>query len=57
MNDLDGPFIAERVYRDIFYQGKLNLGAVPHALDRAVNELREAGVHPSRWATYVHIGV
>jgi hypothetical protein len=57
MNDLDGPFIAERVYREIFREGKLNLVAVPYALDAAVRELREAGAHPGRWATYVHIGV
>jgi hypothetical protein len=56
MNDLDGPFIAERVYRSIFREGKLDLDAVPYALDAAVRELRESGVHPSRWATYVHIG-
>jgi hypothetical protein len=56
MDDLDGPFIAERVYQAIFREGKLDLNAVPYALDAAVQELREAGVHPSRWATYVHIG-
>jgi hypothetical protein len=56
MNDLDGPFIAQRVYRTIFRDGKLNLSAVPHALDAAVRDLRETGAHPSRWATYVHIG-
>jgi hypothetical protein len=56
MNDLDGPFIAERVYRAIFRDGKLDLSAVPYALDAAVRELRESGAHPSRWATYVHVG-
>jgi hypothetical protein len=56
MDDLDGPFIAERVYRAVFRDGKLDLNAVPHALDRAVKELRDSGAHPSRWATYVHIG-
>jgi CHAT domain-containing protein len=56
MNDVDGPFVAERVYRAIFLDGKLDLTAVPYALDGAVRELRESGAHPSRWATYVHIG-
>jgi hypothetical protein len=56
MNDVDGPFIAERVYRAIFRDGKLDLNAVPYALDGAVRALRESGAHPSRWATYVHIG-
>jgi CHAT domain-containing protein len=56
MNDVDGPFVAERVYRQIFRDGKLDLNAVPYALDGAVRALRESGAHPSRWATYVHIG-
>jgi hypothetical protein len=57
MNDLDGPFVAERVYKQIFVDGQLDLDAVPYALDAAVQALRKAGAHPSRWATYVHIGV
>jgi hypothetical protein len=56
MNDLDGPFIAERIYKDILRDGRLNLEVVPYALDAAIHELRETGVHPSRWATYVHVG-
>jgi hypothetical protein len=56
MDDMDGPFIAKHVYSAIFREGRLDLGAVPYALDAAVRELREAGAHPSRWATYVHIG-
>jgi hypothetical protein len=56
MNDLDGPFVAQRIYRDIFRDGYLDLRAVPYALDAAVRDLQETGVHPSRWATYVHIG-
>jgi CHAT domain-containing protein len=56
MDNLDGPFVAERVYRAAFRDGKLDLGAVPYALDAAVRELRETGADPSRWATYVHIG-
>ena len=57
MNDVDGPFMAERIYRPIFKGGKLDLAAVPYALDDAVRQLRESGAHASRWATYVHIGV
>jgi hypothetical protein len=56
MNDIDGPFMAERVYRRIFGGGQLDLLAVPYALDDAVRELRQSGVAASRWATYVHIG-
>jgi hypothetical protein len=56
MDDVDGPFVAELVYRRIFQRGHLDLGAVPDALHDAVCELRGRGVHPSRWATYIHIG-
>lgn len=57
MNDLDGPFMAKRIYTRIFRDGYLDLEAVPHAVDEAVRELRESGVSASRWATYVHFGV
>jgi hypothetical protein len=57
MNDIDGPFMAERIYRNIIRDGMLDMGAVPHAIDDAVRELRETGVPASRWATYVHVGV
>jgi hypothetical protein len=57
MDDDDGPFIAQRVYRSIYKSGKLDIEAVPWGLDDAVRELRESGVPASRWATYVHIGV
>jgi hypothetical protein len=56
MSDLDGPFIAERVYKSMFREGRLDLSVAPYALSDAVRELRESGAHPSRWATYVHIG-
>jgi hypothetical protein len=56
MNDVDGPYVAQRVYRHIFRDGRLNLDSVPYALDDAVNELRKSGVPASRWATYVHVG-
>jgi hypothetical protein len=58
MSDIDGPFMAERVYSSILTENKqLDLTAVPYALDDAVRQLRECGVHASRWATYVHIGI
>lgn len=56
MDDVDGPFVAELVYRRIFRYGYLDLASVPDALHDAVCELRSRGVHPSRWATYIHIG-
>jgi hypothetical protein len=57
MDDLDGPFMAQRIYARIFKDGRLDLDAVPHAVDEAVRQLRESGVPASRWATYVHFGV
>jgi hypothetical protein len=56
MNDIDGPYVAQKVYKDIFRDGKLDLESVPYALDVAVSELRNSGVPASRWATYVHVG-
>lgn len=57
MDDVDGPFMARLIYSRIFQEGKLDLGAVPYAVDAAVRQLRESGVPASRWATYVHFGV
>jgi hypothetical protein len=56
MNDVDGPFVAERVYSKVFRDGYLDLAAIPYALDDAITELRKLGLPESRWATYVHIG-
>lgn len=56
MGDQDGPVIASAVYRDLFKDSQLDLAAVPYALDDAVRSLREAGGHPTRWATYIHLG-
>jgi hypothetical protein len=57
MNDIDGPFMAERIYKRLFQNGRLDLDIIPYALDDAARELRELGVPASRWATYVHFGV
>jgi hypothetical protein len=56
MNDIDGPFVALKVYKCLFENEMLDSNAIPYALDDAVKELRLQGVSPSRWATYVHIG-
>lgn len=57
MVDFDGPFMAEQIYSRIFKDGRLNLDAVPYAVDESVRLLRESGAPASRWATYVHFGV
>jgi hypothetical protein len=57
MDDIDGPFMAERIYKRIFQDGTFNMSTVADAVDDAVRELRESGVPASRWATYIHFGV
>ncbi|KDQ50413.1 hypothetical protein JAAARDRAFT_42076 [Jaapia argillacea MUCL 33604] len=59
MHDVDGPHIASAIYPALLKDGKINgdIDAIPYALDEAVRELRNEGVHPSRWATYIHMGV
>jgi hypothetical protein len=59
MEDVDGPMIAQHVYEEIFNGNSESLDpdAVPYALDAAVGELRRMDLSPSRWATYIHIGM
>jgi CHAT domain-containing protein len=59
MDDVDGPVVAEAVYRELFAGNgeELDFDCVPYALDDAVRKLRERGYEVSRWATYVHIGM
>jgi hypothetical protein len=61
MGDLDGPVIAESIYSSLFDPNKkseyLDPDDVPYALDQAVQQLRDSGVDPSFWATYIHIGL
>jgi CHAT domain-containing protein len=59
MGDVDGPVIAEIVYRSLFEgeSGALDFGVIPYALDTAISKLRNQGLEPSRWAPYIHIGI
>jgi hypothetical protein len=59
MEDVDGPMIAESVYKDIFNGDGdyLNPDDVAYALDAAVWELRRLHPDPSRWAPYIHLGM
>lgn len=59
MNDADGPRIAQHVYRELVESSaeEFNYEAIPRALDAAVRKLREDGAHPSRWATWIHMGI
>jgi hypothetical protein len=56
MNGIDSSFVAARIYKRIFRDGKLDLNAVPYAVDAALRGLQEMGAEPSRWAAYVHVG-
>lgn len=59
MDDVDGPIVAERVYKNLFQSPSeyLDPDSIPYALDEVVSELRSQGLHPSRWAPYVHFGI
>ena len=59
MQDAYGPSVAEKVYSALFKgDGEyLDPDVIPRALDEAVQELRSKKLHPSLWATYVHMGI
>jgi hypothetical protein len=56
MDDVDGPAVAAVIYKCLYEEDKVDPGDIPYALDDAVQALRQQGLSPSRWATYVHIG-
>jgi hypothetical protein len=59
MRDLEGPDVADSIYSALFHDDDseyLDPDEVPYALDDAVRKMRESGLDPSFWATYVHIG-
>ena len=60
MGDVDGPIVAKRVYEELFRDNadsSLDPDTIPYALDEAMHDLRRKGLHASRWAPYVHLGV
>ena len=59
MNDNDGPLIARSIYEELFKDPRASLdpNVIPYALDCAIQKLHHNGVHPSRWATYIHMGI
>ena len=56
MYDKDSPMVAQWFYEALLEKEMIDLGDIPYALDAAVQKLRETGVGPDRWATYIHIG-
>lgn len=57
MDDIDGLLMAERIYKRIVRDGRLNVSTIPFAVAEAARELRESGVPVSRWSIYIHLGV
>jgi hypothetical protein len=60
MGDVDGPIVTQSVYKELFVRNTsphLDYDDVAYALDAAVQHLRSQGLHPSRWAPYVHVGI
>ncbi|EIN08479.1 hypothetical protein PUNSTDRAFT_68531 [Punctularia strigosozonata HHB-11173 SS5] len=59
MEDVDGPMMAESIYRDIFHGDAEHFDPddIAYALDAAVGTLRRAHPEPSRWAPYIHLGI
>jgi hypothetical protein len=59
MRDVDGPLVVTTIYEQLFGGLSEHLGPddVAYALDDAVQKLRQTGVHPTRWAPFIHIGI
>jgi hypothetical protein len=56
MGDVDGPTVAKHFYKELMKKESIEFDDIPHALDFAVQSLREEGVPPHRWATFIHMG-
>jgi hypothetical protein len=56
MHDIDGPQVARWFYESLLENEQIDLDDVPYALDDAIQKLRETGVSPYRWATFMHMG-
>jgi hypothetical protein len=59
MDDDDGPIISKLVYQHVMKRPLkgIDFEDIPRALDAAVRVLRISGVHPCRWATWIHMGI
>lgn len=57
MADVDGPRVAEAVYRALFMSEVLDPEVIPYALDEVIHKLRREGVSAARWACYTHTGI
>lgn len=59
IGDIDAPLVAKSVYEYLFSSndGMIKLDDIPYALDDATQKLRAQGLHPSRWAPFIHLGL
>jgi hypothetical protein len=55
INDMDGPFVAGRVYEELMKKDILDTDDIAYALDAAIAQLREL-VPVHRWAPFIHMG-
>ncbi len=59
MSDNDGPVLAEKFYTHMLRNGfdKMDVCDSAEAVHLATKSMREAGVPPHRWTTFVHVGI
>ncbi|THU91194.1 hypothetical protein K435DRAFT_759496 [Dendrothele bispora CBS 962.96] len=59
MSDRDGPSLSQDFYGHLIRKGVQNLQVKDSALalHLAVNAMREKGIPPERWATFIHVGI
>jgi CHAT domain-containing protein len=54
--DDDGPAVARIFYKALLAEKMIDADAIAYALDAAVSKLRQDGVSPARWASFIHVG-
>jgi hypothetical protein len=59
MEDVDGPWIVQSWYEDVFKGDSeyINPDDIAYALDVVVSRLRLEVKNPIRWAPYIHLGI
>jgi hypothetical protein len=59
MRDVDGPLVVATIYEQVFggQSEFLDPDDIAYALDSAVQKLRRDGVHQTRWAPFIHVGM
>jgi hypothetical protein len=54
----DRDFVVEELYDQLLSNARGTFGVhdIAYALDHAVAKLRKKGLHPTRWALFMHMG-